>query len=91
MIKKPSEYKAPDTNERDRLVEETLSRRRFLNTASCAAVGGLAAAVGGSILLEKKANATTPPEAPSLPWKYSKLDPLEAGKRGYKNYLLRGG
>jgi hypothetical protein len=35
--------------------------------------------------------ATIPQEAPPLPWKYVKLDPKEAGKRGYENYLLRGG
>lgn len=68
-----------------------LSRRNFLNTAGCAAMGGLVVAAGGSLLTEKKVMATTAPEAPPLPWKYSKLDPKEAGKRGYKNYLLRGG
>jgi len=68
-----------------------LSRRGFLNTAGCAAMGGLAVAAGASLFTERKAIATAAPEAPPLPWKYAKLDPAEAGKRGYENYLLRGG
>lgn len=67
------------------------SRRCFLNNAGCAAMGGIVAFAGSSMFTERKAQATAVPEAPALPWKYSKLDPLEAGKRGYKNYLLNGG
>ena len=48
-------------------------------------------AAGGSLLAEREAEAAATPEAPPLPWKYVKLDPLEAGKRGYKNYLEKGG
>lgn len=68
-----------------------LSRRGFLNTAGAAAVGGLAVAVGGGLLGENEANAAKAAPAPHLPWKYTKLDPLEAGKRGYKFYLQKGG
>jgi len=68
-----------------------LSRRDFLNTAGSAAMGGLVAAAGGSIFAGKKAMAAEAPEAPPLPWKYVKLDPMEAGKRGYHNYLEKGG
>ena len=70
---------------------EQLSRRVFLNTAGAAAVGGIVVAAGGSLLATREVVATTVPEAPPLPWKYTKLDPMEAGKRGYKNYLKRGG
>ena len=68
-----------------------LSRRSFLNTAGVATVGGLMVAAGGSFLGDKEAQAESHPKAPPLPWRYVKLDPLEAGKRGYKNYLANGG
>jgi len=37
-------------------------------------------------------NAVCAPEpkvapAPPLPWKWTKLDPMEAGRRAYHNYL----
>jgi len=90
MIKKQNNSDAQGTNEQGGKVEK-LSRRIFLNSAGCAAMGGLAVAAGASLFTEKKAMATATQEAPSLPWKYVKLDPMEAGKRGYKNYLLNGG
>ncbi len=68
-----------------------LSRRSFLNTAGVATVGSLVVAAGGSLLAEREAKAASAPDAPPLPWKYTKLDPMEAGKRGYKNYLEKGG
>ena len=67
------------------------SRRNFLNTAGCAVLGGLAVAAGAGLLSGKTAGAAEQAEAPPLPWKYTKLDPTEAGKRGYENYLLQGG
>jgi hypothetical protein len=30
-------------------------------------------------------------KAPPLPWKWVKLDPLEAGRRAYRAYLKEGG
>ena len=72
-------------------VTENLSRRSFLNTASVAAVGGLVAVAGSSLLSDGEAKSAKAPAAPPLPWKYKKLDPLEAGKRGYKSYLEKGG
>lgn len=90
MIKLPNNYpKKCEVNE-DRPVEN-LSRRGFLNTAGIAAVGGLVVAAGGSLLTNNEAKAETAPPAPPLPWKYTKLDPMEAGKRGYKGYLEKGG
>jgi hypothetical protein len=62
-----------------------LSRRKFLATAGIVAAGGVLA--GCNRLSSEAAAATAPP----LPWKYTKLDPEEAGRRGYKNYLLNGG
>lgn len=68
-----------------------LTRRSFLNGAGIAVAGGLVTAAGGSLFAGQEAGASGAPEGPALPWKYTKLDPLEAGKRGYENYLLRGG
>lgn len=69
-----------------------ISRRDFLNTAGAAAAGGLAVMAGSGLLTGNNAKAAVSPQAPPpLPWKYTKLDPLEAGKRGYKNYLAKGG
>ncbi len=90
MTGKSHEYPPKNTTEQDGKVQD-ISRRGFLNTAGCAAMGGLVVAAGGSLFTEKNANATAVPEAPALPWKYVKLDPKEAGKRGYKNYLAKGG
>ena len=70
---------------------EKITRRDFLNTAGAAAAGGLVVVAGSSLLGGNQANATVPQAAPPLPWKYTKLDPMEAGKRGYKNYLAKGG
>lgn len=90
MKKKPQKFSAPDEAEKHNQTTK-LSRRSFLNTAGAATVGGLVVAAGGNLLTGKEAKATTAQEAPPLPWKYVKLDPLEAGKRGYKNYLANGG
>ena len=32
-----------------------------------------------------------PRSPPPLPWKWVKLDPLEAGRRAYRSYLRGGG
>jgi hypothetical protein len=70
---------------------KNLSRRDFLNTAGAAAAGGLVVVAGSSLLGGNDANAAVQQATPPLPWKYVKLDPMEAGKRGYKNYLAKGG
>lgn len=90
MTKKPNQHPALNNPEKDGSVLNP-SRRCFLNNAGCAAVGGFVAVAGSTLFTERKAQATAVAEAPPLPWKYVKLDPLEAGKRGYKNYLLNGG
>lgn len=68
-----------------------ITRRDFLNTAGAAAAGGLVVAAGASLFNTNAAKANTPEAASPLPWKYTKLDPMEAGQRGYKNYLAKGG
>lgn len=68
-----------------------ISRREFLNSAGAAAAGGLVVAAGSGLLTGSQARASVPQAAPPVPWKYTKLDPLEAGKRGYQNYLAKGG
>jgi len=35
--------------------------------------------------------AQTKSEPPPLPWPWVKLDPLEAGRRAYRNYLKKPG
>ena len=90
MKKTAEKYQEKTTAEREEATKN-LSRRNFLNTAGIVAVGGLVTVAGGSLLAEREAEAAATPEAPPLPWKYVKLDPLEAGKRGYKNYLEKGG
>ncbi len=83
--------KTPDKSLLQNEEKANLSRRDFLNTAGAATVGGVIVAAGGSLLTGKEATAAVAQEAPPLPWKYVKLDPMEAGKRGYKNYLAKGG
>ena len=68
-----------------------ISRRDFLNTAGAAAAGGLVVMAGSGLLTGNNAKAAVSQAPPPLPWKYTKLDPLEAGKRGYNNYLAKGG
>ena len=68
-----------------------ISRRDFLNNAGAAAAGGLAVVAGSGLFAGHEAKAAVPEATPPLPWKYAKLDPMEAGKRGYKNYLAKGG
>jgi hypothetical protein len=63
------------------------SRRSILKGSAALLVGGI---VG------RMSNAYAAPEpkfapAPPLPWKWTKLDPMEAGTRAYQNYLKNKG
>ena len=80
-----------ETEGEQRRKVDAITRRDFLNTAGAAAAGGLVVAAGSTLFTGNEAKAAVQQEAPPLPWKYTKLDPLEAGKRGYKNYLAKGG
>jgi hypothetical protein len=64
-----------------------LSRRNFITKTGIFLAGGIAGHGTGF--------ASTPPETvtipPPLPWKWVKLDPLEAGRRAYRSYLEKKG
>ena len=64
-----------------------VSRRTMLTGSALLLTGGIAGRIS---------NAYSAPEptlraAPPLPWKWTKLDPLEAGRRAYRAYLTGGG
>ncbi len=65
----------------------SISRRSVLAcSASFLAGGGIGAGVTALV------SAPPAPEgSPPLPWKWVKLDPLEAGRRGYRFYKEKGG
>jgi hypothetical protein len=65
----------------------SISRRNVLaGSAGLLAGGGI-----GSSLTALAAGPEAPGSAPPLPWKWVKLDPLEAGRRGYRYYKEKGG
>ena len=63
------------------------SRRSILRGSAMFLVGGIA----GRISSAYGAPTTAAVAAPPLPWKWVKLDPLEAGRRAYRAYLKEGG
>jgi hypothetical protein len=66
------------------------SRRGFLTGSASLLVGG-AVGVVGTVAATAQAGAGAPdPGAPPLPWKWARLDPLEAGRRAYRNYAIGG-
>ena len=69
----------------------TVSRRDILTgSAALLAAGGLGGLLPAyAAAVSPKAEA--PAGAPPLPWKWVKLDPLEAGRRAYRGYLTGGG
>jgi len=69
----------------------SLSRRNFITKASIFVAGGIAGCT--SRALPPTPTVTEPPvtEPPPLPWKWTKLDPLEAGRRAYRGYLSKPG
>jgi hypothetical protein len=66
---------------------ESLSRRSLLTGSALLLTGGIAGRISNAVA------APAPPSvpAPPLPWKWVKLDPLEAGRRAYRGYLTGGG
>lgn len=64
---------------------ETFSRRDFMTAAGIFAAGGIAGCTGHAV----SAPQPTASEPPPLPWKWAKLDPLEAGRRAYRGYLTK--
>ncbi len=69
--------------------EEALvsSRRSMLKGSAALLLGGIAGRMSNAYA----APAPTFAPAPSLPWKWIKLDPMEAGRRTYQNYLKNKG
>lgn len=61
-------------------------RRTILKGSALFLLGGAAARV-----VDARAAEVAATGAPPLPWKWVKLDPLEAGRRGYRAYLEKGG
>jgi len=64
-----------------------LSRRSFITKTGIFLAGGIAGHGTGFA----STPAQTVPDPPSLPWKWVKLDPLEAGRRAYRSYLEKKG
>jgi len=58
-------------------------------------ITGTATLLAGGVLgrISRAFGAPTPAvdKAPPLPWKWVKLDPMEAGRRAYRAYLKEGG
>ncbi len=65
----------------------SLSRRSFMAKAGIFLAGGIAGHGTGFA----STPAQTVPAPPPLPWKWVKLDPLEAGRRAYRSYLEKKG
>ena len=63
------------------------SRRSILKGSAMLLAGGLAGRMSSAYAAPELAFAPAPP----LPWKWTKLDPLEAGTRAYENYLKNKG
>ena len=59
------------------------SRRSILLGSAALIVGGLAGRISNAYAAPEPTFAPAPP----LPWKWPKLDPLEAGTRAYQSYL----
>jgi hypothetical protein len=63
------------------------SRRSILKGSVALLLGGVA----GRMSSAYAAPAPTFAPAPPLPWPWVKLDPMEAGRRAYRNYLKEPG
>ena len=67
--------------------EGDCSRRSVLLGSAALLAGGIAGRISTSYAAQEPTYAPAPP----LPWKWPKLDPLEAGTRAYQNYLKNKG
>ena len=66
------------------------SRRNILKGSAAFFLGGAVGRVSNNIFPAPAAAQTTG-SPPPLPWKWAKLDPLEAGRRSYRAYLEKKG
>ena len=62
----------------------SLSRRSFMTKAGIFVAGGIAGCTSRALPPTPTVN-----EPPPLPWKWTRLDPLEAGRRAYRGYLTK--
>ena len=67
------------------------SRRSMLAESAALLVGGGIGSVATSLAGSASAQTTSPSEPAPLPWKWVRLDPLEAGRRAYRFYKEKGG
>ena len=67
-----------------------VSRRSMLKKSAVFLAGGAAGSTVGA-LAATPAASEAPPIAPPLPWQWIEIDPLEAGRRAYRNYPRKGG
>ena len=65
------------------------SRRNFITKLGIFLAGGIAG--HGTSFASTPTPAPTVAAAPPLPWKWVKLDPLEAGRRAFRAYLEQKG
>jgi hypothetical protein len=72
--------------EKEKEKSSTLSRRNFMTKTGIFLAGGIA---GCASLQSPETQPKS--EAPSLPWQWAKLDPMEAGQRAYRGYLSKPG
>ena len=63
------------------------SRRRILTGSAMLLAGGIVGRISNAVGAPKPVADKAPP----LPWKWVKLDPLEAGRRAYRSYLKNKG
>jgi hypothetical protein len=76
-----------ESDEETRGEAEVCSRRSIVKGSAALLVGGIAGHISNAIA----APAPTFAPAPPLPWKWTKLDPMEAGTRAYRTYLKSKG
>jgi hypothetical protein len=63
------------------------SRRSILLGSAVLLAGGIAGRISNVAAAPEPKFAPAPP----LPWEWTKLDPLEAGRRAYRSYLEKKG
>jgi hypothetical protein len=68
---------------------ELMSRRNILKGSAVFLVGGAVGRFSNAYAASAAAPAAGNP--PPLPWKWVKLDPMEAGRRAFHSYLDKKG
>ena len=64
------------------------SRRSLIKSGGVLLAGGIIGCAPGLVLSNSQKTANAPP---ALPWKWGKIDPMEAGSRAYRYYHDVGG